>query len=246
MATVLEIINKAYTKVNGEYELQVEGSDDFKTYLNVLNQCIDNLSHTPYVKWNIFFNMAFDLPTPVVGATLSYTIPNMNSLTIASSPFDQVFFMNVDGSVAAKYKIVDIAMFQATTNTEVCAIAGDKIWLKATETKIVGTTIRIPVYVDPTPYTTAAQAVVIDSVPWLVASMSAFICDASPVPFISRNADKYYKEAAIFMKEMRENNRRTQALIIKRLGDGRFGSLSAAIDGGIGAGGLVSIDGGEF
>ena len=245
-ATVQTIIDKTYTKVNGEFETQVESSDDFKTYLNVLNQVMDNLAHTPYVKWNIFFDMEYDLPDVVAAAVLSYTIPNMNSITIASSPFDHVFFMNVDGSIAAKYKIVDIAMFQSTTNTEVCAISGDKIWLKATEDKIIGTTIRIPVYVDPTPYTTASQTVVIDSVPWLVASMAAFICDASPVPFISRNADKFYEEAKVFMKEMRETNRRNQMLIIKRLSDSRFSSLSAAIDSGIGAGGLISIDGGDF
>jgi uncharacterized membrane protein (DUF106 family) len=47
--------------------------------------------------------------------------------------------------------------------------------------------------------------------------MAAFICSSSPVPFIARNADRYEKEAAVFMKEMRENNRRTQALMIKRL-----------------------------
>lgn len=217
MATVKEIIEKAYTRVNGEYELQVEGSDDFKTYLNVLNQCMEGLAHTPYVKFQTFFNMNYTVGV-VVDGTLSYDIPNAGSnITFGDSPFDFVYF-DLAGVVVAKYKVVDVAMFQSTTNTEVCAISGGKLWLKATATKIVGATIRVPAYVDPAPYTTAAQVVVIDSVPWLVHTMAAFICDASPVPFIARNADKYYKLADVYMKEMRENNRKTQALMIKRLG----------------------------
>lgn len=217
MTLVKDIIEKAYTKVNGEYEAVVESSDDFKTYLNVLNQVMEGLAHTPYVKWQIFFDMEYDLPDPVVADTLSYTISDLNSVTIANSPFDHIFFMDGDGAIVAKYKLVDIAMFQSTSNTQVCAIAGNKLWLKATEDKIVGTTIRMPVYKDPAPYTTADQQVIIDSVPWLVAEMAAFVCDASPVPFIARNADKFYKQSAVFMKEMRENNKRQQLLIIKNL-----------------------------
>ena len=216
VATVSDIINKAYTKVNGEFEAQVEGSDDFKTYLNVLNQCMDDLAHTPYVKWQIFFNPNFTLGT-VVNNTLSYDIPGFGGLTIGSSPFDNVYFVDGTGKVVAKYKIVSAPMFQNTDNTQVCMVAAGKLYLKQTEAEIVGTTIRLPVYQDPTPYTAANQTVTIDSVPWLVKSMAAFICDTSPVPFIARNADKYYKQADISMKEMRETNRRSQALMIKQL-----------------------------
>lgn len=214
--TVADVINKAYTKINGEFEAQVEGSDDWKTYLNVLNQVMDNLAHTPYIKWQIFFNPNFTLGT-VVNNTLSYAITGINGLTIGNSPFDNVYFVDGTGTVVKKYKIVDASMFQNTDNTQVAMVAGSSLYLKATEAAIVGTTIRLPVYADPTPYTLGSQNVVIDSVPWLVCSMAAFICDSSPVPFIARNADKYYKEAAIFMKEMRENNRRTQALMLKKL-----------------------------
>ncbi|CAN5702274.1 hypothetical protein BH23PAT2_BH23PAT2_08490 [soil metagenome] len=216
MATVKEIAEKAYTRVNGEFELLVEGSDDFKTYLNVLNQCMEGLAHTPYVKWQIFFDMNYTLGT-IVDATLSYDIPlGGSNITFGNSPFDYVYF-DLAGVVVAKYKVVDVAMFQSTSNAEVCAISGGKLWLKATATKIVGATIRAPAYIDPAPYTTAVQIVTVDSVPWLVHTMAAFVCDASPVPFISRNADKYYKLAEVYMKEMRENNRRTQALMIKTL-----------------------------
>lgn len=217
MATALvsDVINKAYTKVNGEFEAQVEGSDDWKTYLNVLNQVMDNLAHMPYVKWQIFFDPNFTLGA-VVNGTLSYDIPTPYAITIGNSPLDYVYF-DLGGQVVAKYKIVDVAKFQSTTNTMVCAVSGTKLLLKATESKIVGATIRIPVYKDPAPYTTGNQTVAIDSVPWLVAEMSGFICDSSPVPFIARNADKYHKEAQIFMKEMRENNRRAQNLVITQL-----------------------------
>lgn len=219
MATVLvkDVINKAYTKVNGEFEEQVEGSDDWKTYLNVLNQVMDNLAHTPYVKWQIFFDPNFTLGA-VVSNTLSYDIPTPYGITIGNSPFDYVYF-DLGGSVVARYKIVDVAKFQSTDVNDVAAISGSKLLLKSTESKIVGATIRIPVYKDPALYTLGSETVAIDSVPWLVASMAAFIADTSPVPFIARNADKFYKEAAIFMKEMRENNRRTQALVIKKLND---------------------------
>lgn len=217
MASVKTIIEKVYTKVNGEYEQVAESSDDFKTYLNALNQAMEDLAHTPYVKWQIFFDMAYTLPTPVAADTLSYVIPNFSSLTIANSPFDHVFFVDTNGAVVAKHKLVSIAVFQSTNNTQVCTIAGNKIYVKEVDAKLVGTTIRIPVYKDPEPYTSGGQEVVIDSVPWLVREMAAFICDASPVPFIARNADKFYKQAAEKMKEMKENNRRTQNLIIKEL-----------------------------
>lgn len=217
MATVQQVIDKAYTRVNGEFEAQVEGSDDWKTYLNVLNQVMDGLFHTPYVKWQTFFNMNFTVAT-VASNVLSYTIPNSGSITLGNSPFDYVYFVDGTGAVVTRYKIVDVAQFQSTSNTTVCAVAGGNLYLKATEAKIIGTTIRVPAYVAPAPYTSAAQTVTVDSVPWLVTTMGAFICDASPVPFIARNADKYYKQADIYMKEMRENNRKTQALIIKQLG----------------------------
>ena len=215
-ATVQQVVERTATKLNGEYEIIVESSDDFKTYLNVLNQAMDNLAHTPYVKWQVFFDMNFTIGD-VVNGTLSYDIPDYTGVKLGNSPFDFVYFVDGTGTVVAKYKIVDVAMFQSTTDTTVCAVASGKLYLKATETKIVGATIRVPAYKDPALYTSATQTVVIDSVPWLVCSMAAFIADSSPVPFIARNADKFYKEATIYMKEMRENNRRTQALIVKKL-----------------------------
>jgi hypothetical protein len=216
MTTVKQVIEDAYTKVNGEYEPVIESSDDFKTYLNVLNQMRRAMAHTPFTKFQMFFNMEYDLPTPVANGVLSYTIPNASSITVANSPYDHIFFMS-GSTVVAKYKLVSIAVFQSTDNTQVCAVAGGKFYLKATEAKIVGTTIRIPAYVDPVPYTSASQEVVIDSVPWLVTAMAAFICSSSPVPFIARNAKDYAAEAKEFMKEMKENNKVTQNLIIKSL-----------------------------
>lgn len=216
MAQVKEIIEDAYTKVNGEYEAVVESSDDFKTYLRVLNIVMKNLCHMPYVKWRIFFDMEFDLPDAVVDGTLSYTIPDISKIDIANSPSDHIFFMS-GNTVVAKYKLVSLPIFQSTSNTQVATIAGDKLHLKATESKIVGTTIRLPVYKDPENYTSATQEVLVDSTPWLIASMSAFICASSPVPFIARNADRYEKEAAVYMKQMRDVNRQMQALVLTKL-----------------------------
>lgn len=216
MATVKQVIEKTYTKVNGEYEVVEQSSDEFRTALTVLNMVMSNLAHTPYLKLQTFFDMNFTLGT-VVDDTLSYDIPNSGSLTLGNSPYDHVYFVDGAGEVVQRYKIVDVAMFQSTNNVQVCAVSGGKLWLKSTPASIVGTTIRVPAYVDPVEYTTATQEVVVDSLPWLIASMAAFICDSSPVPFIARNADKYAKEAAIYMKEIRDNNRKTQALIIKSL-----------------------------
>jgi hypothetical protein len=217
MTTVKQVIEDAYTKVNGEYEPIIESSDDFKTYLNVLNQIRRALAHTSFVKWQMFFDMEFDLPDPVANGVLSYTIPNASGITVANSPYDHIFFVDGTGAVVAKYKLVSIAVFQSTSNTQVCAIAAGKFYLKATEAKIVGTTIRIPAYVDPTPYTSATEEVIVDSIPYVVTAMAAFICSSSPVPFIARNAKDYAAEAKDFLKEMRENNKVTQNLIIKRL-----------------------------
>mgnify|MGYP007031250133 FL=1 len=81
--------------------------------------------------------------------------------------------------------------------------------------------------------------------------MAAFICDSSPVPFIARNADKYYKQAEPFMKAMRADNVRRQHLTIKRAGrplEQTYTSLSQAINAGVGVGGgnVDLIDGGTF
>lgn len=242
MTTVKEIIERAYTKVNGEFELQVEGSDDYKTYLNVLNQCMEMWAHTPYTKWQSLFNMNYLLPNVVVADQLIYPVANANNITIANSPFDNVFFVNNAGVLLAKYKMVDQAFFEASLVTGTCALFSDGLHLKGIVNEILGANIRLPVYVTPPQYTSASQNVMIDSTPWLITSMAAFICDASPVPFIARNADKYYKQAEIYMKEMRENNRHRQYLVIKSVQGARNGSVTNAGDivGLLGAQGILS------
>ena len=115
----------------------------------------------------------------------------------------------------AKYKIANQAIFEATDNTDVCALFGDGLHLKATPPEILGCEIRLPMYVLPPKYTTPTQTVAVDSVPWLITAMSAFICDSSPVPFISRNAEKFQKQSDILMKEMKDNNNKAQYAVIK-------------------------------
>lgn len=247
MATVKAIIEKAYTKVNGEYEAVVESSDDFKTYLNVLNQVMQSWAHTPYVKWGTLFNPDYTLPTLVANNLLEYTIPDINRIHVANSPLDAVYFVN-GGSVVKKFKMVDQALFQASRSHNLAMLAGDKIYFKTVTPDISGTSIQLPVYMLPPEYTSASQEVRIDSETWLITEMAAFICDASPVPFIARNADKFYKQSAILMKSMRQNNRHSQILSVKKVGDKRFTSLSSAIDAGVGVGGgsFDDLDGGQF
>lgn len=247
MATVLDIINKAYTKVNGEYELQVEGSDDFKTYLNVLNQTLEMWAHTPYVKWQSLFDMTYQLDDLVELDKLQYDFPDMDRVVVGNTPLDWIYFVDDDGGVVKKYKMLDQAQFQSTTAQNVCMLASDGLHLKSVSEEIVGCHIQLPAYLLPETYTTAGQTVRVDSVPWLVTSMAAFICDASPVPFIARNAEKYYKQAEIYMKTMRENNRHRQTLSIKGTGNSQITSLSQAIAAGVGIGGgsFDIIDGGE-
>lgn len=217
MATVKNIIERAYAKVNGEFEVVTEGSDDFRTYLNALNFVMESLAHTPYVKWQIFFDMEYDLPDVIAANKKAYVIPDLNSATIANSPYDHIFIVDANDNIVDRYKLVDVAKFQAADDGKICTIAGDSLHFKAIDPTLVGLKVRVPLYKDPAPYTSGSQTVVIDNVPWLITEMAATLSDASPVPFIARNADKYYKQSAILMKEMKDNNRRTQALIKKSI-----------------------------
>lgn len=248
MATVLDVINKAYTKVNGEYELQVEGSDDFNTYLSVLNQIMEMWAHTPYVKWASLFDMEYELPDAVASNIFQYDFPDMDRVVVGNTPLDNIYFVDGGGAVMKKYKMVDQALFQATNAEDICMLAADGLHLKSVPEELVGTFIRLPAYLLPPTYTTGSQTVRIDSIPWLIAEMSGFICDASPVPFIARNADKYHKEALVFMKTMRSNNRHSQILSVKGTSNRTITSLSQAIEAGIGIGGgsFNNIDGGGF
>lgn len=247
MATVKQIIERAYTKVNGEYEAVTESSDDFKTYLNVLNQVMEQWAHTPYVKWQSLFNLDYRLPDSVLTGKKQYDFPDMDRVVVGNTPLDNIFFVN--GTVVTKkFKMVDQARFQASNTSNISMLASDGLHLKSVPDEIVGTEIQLPVYLLPPTYIAGAEEVRIDSVPWLITSMSASICDASPVPFIARNADKFYKQAEIFMKTMRENNRHKQTLSIKKVGSSDITSLSEAIEAGIGIGGgsFDDIDGGQF
>lgn len=247
MATVKEVIEKAYTKVNGEYELLSETSDDFKTYLNVLNQVMEMWGQTPYVKWQSLFDMEYQLPDAVAADTLQYDFPDMDRVVVGNTPLDNIFFVDGGGVVIKKYKMVDQALFQATNAQDICMLAADGLHLKSVPSDLVGTFIRLPAYLLPEAYATGSQTVRVDSLPWLITSMAAFICDASPVPFIARNADKYYKQAEIYMKTMRSNNRHTQILSVKGTTNRTITSLSQAIEAGVGIGGgsFDSIDGGD-
>lgn len=245
MTTVLQVIEKAYTKVNGEYEAVVESSDDFKTYLNVLNQVMEAWAHTPYVKWQSLFDMSYTLPDPVVLGQLQYSFPDMDRVVVGNTPLDSVYFV-IDGVVVKKYKMVDQAVFQSSDSPNICMLASDGLHLKSVADEIIGASMQLPAYLLPPVYTSGAQEVRIDSVTWLVISMAAFICDASPVPFIARNAKGFKEEAKDYMKTMRENNRHRQLLSIKRVGNPEITSLTQAIEAGVGIGGgsFDDIDGG--
>lgn len=247
MATVLEIIDKAYTKVNGEYEAQVAGSDDYNTYLSVLNQVMEMWATTPYVKWASLYDTSYELPDPVAAGILQYDFPDMDRVVVGNTPLDYVFFMDGD-EIVKKYKMLDQALFEASNSTSICMLASDGLHLKEITEEMVGTTIRLPAYLLPPVYTTSSEVVRIDNVPWLVTSMAAFICDASPVPFIARNAEKFAKQAEMYMKTMRSNNRHRQILSIKGTGSKSIVTLSQAIQAGIGIGGgsFDNIDGGSF
>lgn len=251
MATVKEVIEKAYTKVNGEYEALIETSDDFKTYLNVLNQVMEQWVNTPYVYWQSLFDMTYELPDIVANGVLDYPFAtvDLDRIHVGNTPFDSVFFVDDDGVILARYKMTDQAAYDASEATNVCMMDGTGLHFKEISTDLIGAKIKLPVYKYPPVYTSGATTVRIDSLPWLVTSMAAFICDASPVPFIARNADKFYKEAAIYMKTMRANNRHRQHLVIKSVtgAGGSSKDLISLIGAGLilGGGGTGVIDGGS-
>lgn len=248
MATVQQVIDRAYRKVNGEFEAQVEGTDDWKTYLSSMNECLEMWARTPYVKWQSLFDMEYQLDDPVEADKLQYDFDDMDRVVIGNTPLDWVYFVDDNGVVVKKYKMVDQALFQSSTADNICMLASDGLHLKKVDMDMVGLHIQLPAYLLPATYTTASQTVRIDSATWLVTAMAADICDASPVPFIARNADKFYKQAEIYMKTMRDNNRHRQILTLKRTNNNTITTLSEAIAAGVGIGGgsFDSIDGGGF
>lgn len=219
MPTVKQVIERVYTKVNGEYEAITVGSDDWNTYLNVLNQVMETWADWPYVKWQSLYDMNYTLPDPVALGQHAYPVADSNRLILANSPFDSVYFIDSNGDVVRTYTMVNQTQFDRLATTDICAWFGDMLHLKSVSDDIVGTSIRLPVYVKPVQYTTATQPVAIDSISWLTSYMAAYICDASPVPFIARNADKFYKQADVFMKAMKDNNNHAQHLVVKKLDD---------------------------
>lgn len=248
MATVLEVINKAYTKVNGEYEAQVVGSDDYNTYLSVLNQVLEMWAHTPYVKWQSLFDTNYQLPDVVAADTLQYDFDDMDRVVVGNTPLDWVYFVDNNGAVMKKYKMVDQATFQSSTSDSICMLASDGLHLSNVENDMVGLHIKLPAYLLPEEYTSATATVRCDSIPWLVTSMAAYICDSSPVPFIARNAERFYKQAEVYMKTMRDNNRHSQVLSLKKTNNNTITTLSEAIAAGVGIGGgsFDNVDGGGF
>lgn len=239
MKSVQTIIEKAYRKVNGEYESVTEGSEDFNTYLNVLNEVVEVWARWPYVKWQSLFDIEYTLPDTINATQLAYELDDSNDIEVGNTPFDNVLIMDGE-TVVKRYKLVDQALFQTFDNGDICALFGNILYFKEIDESIVGYSIRLPAYVMPSEYTSGSQLVNIDNASWLSTYMAASICDASPVPFIARNADKFYKQADILMKSMKENNRHRQHLVIKRAGSITNGTknttLSAAIDAGIGIG----------
>jgi hypothetical protein len=226
MATVKSIIEDVYTKVNGEYEQVPEGSDDFKTYLITLNQAMNAWFDYPYVKWQGLFNFNFILPELIEIGKLSYTVPNTCSILVGNSPYDSVYVLGYNKSTVGKYKMTDQALFDASRAEDVCTILGDKLVLKSVPLQYNNYSLRLPVYMRPKEYTSGSEEVMIPNKSWLIAYMAATLCDASPVPFIARNADKFYKQADIFMKQMRKNNSMRQHLFITGAGGQRDGHQS--------------------
>lgn len=247
MATVQNIIDRAYRKVNGEFEAQVEGSDDWLTYLTAMNECLEMWARTPYVKWQSLFDMTYQLDDPVEEGKLQYDFDDMDRVVVGNTPLDWVYFVDDDGGVIKKYKMVDQALFQSSESSRICMLAQDGLHLKKIDEDMVGLHIQLPAYLLPPTYTAAAQEVRIDSATWLVTAMAADICDASPVPFIARNADKFMKQAEVYMKTMRDNNRHRQILSIKPTSARTITTLSQAIEAGVGIGGgsFDIIDGGD-
>ena len=248
MATVQQVIDRAYRKVNGEFEAQVEGSDDWKTYLSALNENLEMWANTPYVKWQSLFDMTYQLPDAVASGVVDYDFPDMDRVVVGNTPLDSVYFVDDGGAVMKKYKMIDQALFQASNSSDICMLASDGLHLKTVSDDLVGTHIQLPAYLLPEALTTAAQEVRIDSLSWLICSIAADICDASPVPFIARNADKFYKQAEIYMKTMRSNNRHSQILSLKPTNMKTITTLSQAIAAGVGIGGgsFNNVDGGSF
>lgn len=210
--TVQQVIEDVYSRVNGNYFALAVGGTDWTTYLNALNQSMAVWAHTPYVKWQSLFNAGYQLPDVVETGKLAYDFPDSqtDSLSLATTDYDSVYFVDGNGNIVDKYKMTDQPMFDGTSDGKICSVMGGKLYLQTVSPDIVGAHIRVPVYQYPAPYVNATDIVKIDSIPWLITYTSAVLCDANPVPFIARNAQKLYTMADTLMKDMKKRNTHRQ------------------------------------
>lgn len=206
-----DIIQQVYAKVNGEYEDVAIGSEDYNTYLNSINRKIMDWAYEEGVNWNSLFDPEHYLEGVVEESKEYYPVGDI--LNPQQSIYGYIYFEK-DGEEVAKYQLVQPTRFEGNYEPQTATLTARGLRLHIpTDEAIIGARIRLPAYLRPIPMSKPTDVPQIDSVPWLIIASAADMCDASPVPFIARNAKSFREDANRIMIKLKQNNRIQQKKI---------------------------------
>jgi hypothetical protein len=203
------IVNEINRKLNGEFEVVVVDSDDWKTIVSALNEQIDKYNKA--ANWRTSYDPMYSIGT--VGSAEFYTVKLDEIAAIDGSNRAHVLFYDVNNKLVDEYKLVAQDIFdQSGDNDRVVTLNmnGLQIKPKVATDRIFGCNIVLPVYKNVIKVTRATDKVVTDDNYFLIAATAASLAATSPVAFIARNYDVYEKDAAERMKDMKKANRITQ------------------------------------
>lgn len=205
-----KIVNEISRKLNGEFEAVDFESDDWNTIVSALNENIDFYNKS--AEWRTSYDPNYSLGT--VGDGAFYKLKRAEISAISGSNRAHVLFYDADNVLLDKYKLVGQDLFdQASPEDKVVTInsQGLQTKLKTVESAIYGATIVLPVFKNVKQVQTETDSVVTDDNYWLITKTAADLSSTSPVAFIARNYDDLNKQADKRMRDMKKNNRTTQA-----------------------------------
>lgn len=220
------IVNEISRKLNGEFEAVEFESDDWNTIVSALNENIDLYNRT--ADWRTSYNPNYIIDT--VSTETQYKLKQAIISSISGTARSNVLFTDTDGTIVAKYKIVDQDVFDlADRQDSVVTInsLGLQIKPQTSDDKIFGMSIVIPAFIAVKPISKFGDTVVTDDNYWLITKTAADLASTSPVGFIARNYDDLNTQATARMKAMKKNNRISQG---SRPAYGGWNPLTGPVD----------------
>lgn len=210
---IKDVVNKVSRKFNGEAENILPNTDDWNTIVSILNEGLDFWQRNPQgVLWQSTYE---DYELGEVTTDVSYPIDRDVVYTINQSNREFIRFMDADGKLIDKYKLIPQDIFNSAEDDEkVATINGRGLQIKPQETdsKIFGCKIILPAFMVVSKFDAldATSEAEIDDPYWLVAWSAAQLASTSPVNFLSRNFDAFNTEADNRMQTMININRTAQ------------------------------------